>query len=432
MKRIVRLLGALFLLPWLLIATFGAHHVWAAPSQQAGAQTFTVLTGNGITTTPGEKPSWQGQNFYPGIVTIRVGDMIVWKHNSGDEPHTVTFLGPVKDPGQGVIPDPAATVPAGSPPKLILNPMHANPAGGPEYDGSAFTNSGIIAASLPGPKEFKLTFTKTGTYDYLCLLHGLVLPTGDLGGMKGKVVVLDEGSALPMTPEQVMAAGQQEIDSDAARARSLEPGVEAQVKPDEQMPDGSTKHHVTVGNMDMERNLEYQRFNPKELHINVGDSVDFSLGMSPAFHTVTLGDEPDLFSLEPQEAGAPKIVINPAVAFPAGGNIHTGTGYYNSGVLAGPNDPPEAGLKDYVLTFTRAGRYEYICVPHYTLGMTASIVVDAAASGGGTGATGTTGNEPGMPTTGSGDQWGWLLMTMLALLFVAAGALAHARSRKQT
>jgi plastocyanin len=422
MLRKFRLFGSLFLLPWLLIATFGAHYALAAPSQQAGAQTFTVLTGNGITTTPGDKPAWQGQNFYPGAVTVHVGDTIVWKHNSGAEPHTVTFLGPVKDPGQGVIPDPAATVPVGSPPKLILNPMHANPAGGPNYDGSAFTNSGIIAADLPGPQEFKLTFTKAGTYDYLCLLHGVALPTGGLAGMKGQVIVVDAGSALPMTPEQVMAAGQQQIDSDAARAKSLEPSFETQVKPDETMPDGSTMHHVTVGNMDMERNLEYQRFDPKELHVNVGDSVDFSLGMSPAFHTVTFGDEPDLFTVEPQQAGPPKLVINPLVAFPTGGNVHTGGGYYNSGVLAGPNDPPEAGIKDYVLTFTKAGRYEYICVPHYALGMSGAIVVDAVAGGGTT---------PGMPTTGSGEQSGWMLLAMLSTLFVGAGALAHIRSRKQ-
>src|SRR3954454_21429931 len=101
MFRNFRLLGALFMLPWMLIAAFGAQYVQAAPSGQAGAQTFTVLVGNGITTTPGDKPSFQGQNFYPGTVTIHAGDTIVWKHNSGGEPHTVSFLGPVKDPGPG-------------------------------------------------------------------------------------------------------------------------------------------------------------------------------------------------------------------------------------------------------------------------------------------------------------------------------------------
>ena len=210
MFRNFRMLGALFLLPWLLIAALGAQYVQAAPSQQAGAQTFTVLVGNGITTMPGDKPSFQGQNFYPSTVTIHVGDTVVWKHNSGGEPHTVTFLGPVnlKDVGPGAVPDPAATTPVGAPPKLILNPIHVNPAGGTTYDGSALSSSGIMAADLPGPKEYKLTFPKAGTYDYVCLLHSAAMPDGMLVGMVGKVVVQDASTTLPMTPEQVLAAGQ--------------------------------------------------------------------------------------------------------------------------------------------------------------------------------------------------------------------------------
>jgi plastocyanin len=426
----LRLLGGLFLLPWLLIATFGSHYAAAAPAQQTGPQTFTVLVGTGISTTAGDKPSWQGQNFYPGTVTVHVGDTVTWKHNSGAEPHTVTFLGTFTGTLDLPIPDPAASQPVGAPPKLIFNPMVVNPAGGNTYDGSTFSNSGFMAADVPGPKEYSLTFPKAGTYDYLCLLHGAVTPAG-LAGMAGKVVVVDTATALPMTPEQVTAEGQKEIDSDTARAKSLEPAMESQVKPDETMPDGSTKHHITVGNMDMERNLEYQRFAPSELHVKVGDSVDFSLGMAPAFHTVTFGDEPDLFAVEPQQAGPPKLVLNPAVIFPAGGNVHTGGGYYNSGVLAGPGSPPQAGLQDYVLTFSTAGRYEYICVPHYPLGMSGAIVVEAAATGGGTPSTEPGTGVPGMPTTGSGEQGVWLMMALLSTLVVGAGAVIRLRTRKQ-
>ncbi|MEO8285872.1 MAG: plastocyanin/azurin family copper-binding protein [Chloroflexota bacterium] len=426
MMRKLRFFCALVMLPWLLVATVGAQYASAAPAAQTGPQTFTVLVGNGIITKAGDKPSFQGQNFYPGTVTLNEGDSIVWKFNSGNEPHTVTFLGPVKDPGAPVIPDPAATTPVGAPPKLLLNPVHVNPAGGTTYDGTELTNSGIAAADIPGPKEYKLTFTKAGSYDYLCMLHATILPDGTLAGMVGKVVVQAAGSALPMTPDQVAAEGASQITSDSDRAKSLEPAMAAMAKPDEKMADGTTMHHVMVGNMDMQRNLEYQRFVPAELHINVGDTVNYSLGMAPAFHTVTMGDEPDLFTIEPQQQGPPKLVLNPAVAFPTGGNVHTGTGYYNSGVLAGPNDPPEAGIKDYMLTFTKAGRYEYLCVPHYSLGMSATIIVEAA----GTGAGGST-NVPGMPTTGSTDQSSWALLTLLSTLLVGAGALVRMRSRKK-
>ena len=420
--RKLRLMATLFVLPWLLMAAVGARYVSAAPVAQAGPQTFTVLTGAGFALQTGEKPSWQGQNFYPASITVNIGDSIVWKHNSGNEPHTVTFLGPVTDPGPPVIPDPAATMPVGSPPKLIINPMHANPAGGPTYDGSAFTNSGQIAADIPVPQEFKLTFTKAGTYDYLCLLHSGILPNGMAVGMVGKVVVQDAGSAYPMTPEQVMAEGQRLIAADMQKAMDLNPVMEETYKPAEQMADGSTMHHVAVGNMDMSRNLEFERFAPTEIRVKAGDTVEWSLGMAPAFHTVTFGDEPDLFTIEPQPQGPPNIVLNNDVLFPVGPNVHTGTGYYNSGILAGPNDPPEMGLKSYSLKFTQPGRYEYICVPHYSLGMIGTVVVEAATTTGGT--------PVGMPQTGAGDA-GWLLPGLLALALALSGIAVRVASHKR-
>jgi hypothetical protein len=111
-------------------------------------------------------------------------------------------------------------------------------------------------------------------------------------------------------------------------------------------------------------------------------------------------------------------VINNAVVFPVGEFVHTGTGYYNSGVLAGPNDPPEAGLKSYSLKFTQPGRYEYICVPHYSLGMVGTIIVEAAA--GGTGSAG--GGPVGMPVTGAGDS-NWLYFVLVALVLAMAGVV---------
>jgi plastocyanin len=426
MKKL-RLLATLFVLPWLVVATIGTRYVMAAPAEQAGAQTFTALVGNGISTKTGEKPSWQGQNFYPASITLNVGDSIQWKFNSGNEPHTLTFMGPVTSTGELFVPDPAYSPPVSGPPKILFNPEVVNPAGGTSYDGSAFTNSGVRAADVPAPMDYTLTFTKAGTYDYVCLLHSATLPNGAKVGMVGKVIVQDAGSTRPMTPEQVMAEGQKQIDSDIQRAKDLEPMMTAMAKPSETMADGSTMHHVTVGNMDMERNLEFERFTPRDVNIKVGDTVEFSLGMAPAFHTVTLGDEPELLMFEPQPEGAPKVVVNNAVLLPAGGPVHTGTGYYNSGPLAGPMDPPERGIKSYTLKFTQAGRYEYICVPHYSLGMVGTIIVAAADSAGSP----TPGTTIGMPQTGSTDP-GWLIYGLVALAVVLGGVVVTiiTRTRK--
>src|SRR5437868_1698926 len=92
MIRKLRLLGALFILPWLLIATFGARFVNAAPA--GAAQTWTVTMGHEVFTEAGEKSSWQIDRFYPETLTIVAGDSITFKHDAGVEPHTVGLLGP--------------------------------------------------------------------------------------------------------------------------------------------------------------------------------------------------------------------------------------------------------------------------------------------------------------------------------------------------
>jgi plastocyanin len=420
MIRKLRFLGAIFLLPWLLMAAMGTRYTEAAPAQQA--MTFTVMVGNAIHTEQGEKPSWQGQNFYPGTLTINEGDSITWKFDTGNEPHTVSFLGPITDTASvfsPVAPDPDTPIGPQGPTKFIINPMVGNPQGGTSYDGSAFTSSGMRAADIPAPKEYTLSFPKAGTYDYVCLLHAAPGPDGAIVGMKGTITVQAAGGTRPMTPEQAMAQGKQQQDSDAARAAQLEPQMAGMVKPSETMPDGSTKHHVEVGGMDMERNLEYQRFTPKTLTVKQGDSVEWSMSM-PGFHTVTFGEEPELVIIEPQPAGPPKQVINP-MFFPAGGAVHTGTGYYNSGPMAGPGSPPEAGVQSYALKFAAPGRFEYICIPHYTLGMDGTIVVEAATGGV---------PGPGMPTTGSGDALNTALLAALLSLAGIAGGLWLIKERR--
>lgn len=85
---------------------------------------------------------------------------MTWKDLSSNEPHTVTF--PVA--GQAL-------------PPLPGDPF-TPPIGGSTYDGSSITNSGVMN---PGG-SYSLTFTKAGTYTYMCLFH-------DAFGMIGTVVV---------------------------------------------------------------------------------------------------------------------------------------------------------------------------------------------------------------------------------------------------
>ncbi|CAG0960520.1 MAG: plastocyanin/azurin family copper-binding protein [Candidatus Methanoperedens sp.] len=105
--------------------------------------------------------------YIPDPLTIHTDDTVVWTQMNSMMIHTVTF--PVA--GQ--------PVPEFILPNLSINPAAAAPAGGSVYNGTDFFNSGVLS---PG-QNYTLTFTKPGTYDYLCLLH-------DEMGMKGKVIVL--------------------------------------------------------------------------------------------------------------------------------------------------------------------------------------------------------------------------------------------------
>ena len=438
--RNFKLLGAMFVLPWLLVAAFGARYVQGAPLAQPAATNFTVVVGNPIYTEEGEKPTWQGQNFYPGTLTVNVGDSVTWKFDAGNEPHTVTFMGPVTGTIESFFPDPDAGPPApGAPPKLIANPLVQLPQGTSSYDGSALTSSGLVADDIPGPQEYTLTFPKAGTYQYICLLHAVPGPGGELVGMIGTITVQEAGSAYPQTPEQAVAAGQQQRDQEAARAKTLEAEMAAHAVPPVAMPDGSMKHHVEVGGMDMQANLEYHRFTPKTLNIKQGDTVEWSMSM-PGFHTVTFGDEPQIFTIEAAQAGPPKLVLNPQF-FPAGGTEHTGTGYYNSGPIASADQPPDPMfVQSYSLKFTQAGRYEYICIPHYPMGMDATVIVETASAGAPApagaveappaaapeAAPATNGTDAGMPSTGS--EATWLLPAVVGgLLLALAGVTVRVR-----
>jgi len=91
-----------------------------------------------------------GKSVTDTTVRVPVGGTITWYNESNNEPHTVTF---------GI---------AGKPfPKL--NPFGPK-IGGSTYDGTAITSSGVIPP-VPGINSYSLTFTKAGTYPYICLIH---------------------------------------------------------------------------------------------------------------------------------------------------------------------------------------------------------------------------------------------------------------------
>ncbi|HEY7033151.1 MAG TPA: hypothetical protein VH482_17560 [Thermomicrobiales bacterium] len=142
--------------------------------------------------------------------------------------------------------------------------------------------------------------------------------------------------------------------------------------------DGSILWHVKVGDMKMEQKpiVELHGFFPGEITINAGDSIWFDYGMG-GFHTVSFlsgGQVPPILIPDPEadtpEGGAPpQLIIHPQIPFPHGGDTYDGTGYVSSGIdfFRDPTQP-------YVLKFTKAGSYDYLCLIHPSV-MKAKVIV---------------------------------------------------------
>jgi plastocyanin len=112
--------------------------------------------------------SWGDQlvavnRFAPETVSIKVGQTVTWRDASPFMPHTVSFQPPFKSPDE-----PNAFLPIGA------------KSGSPFAGGVA--HSGIFGPKPVFPADgFSLTFTKAGTYPYLCLLHPGMAGTVQVG-----------------------------------------------------------------------------------------------------------------------------------------------------------------------------------------------------------------------------------------------------------
>jgi plastocyanin len=167
------------------------------------------------------------------------------------------------------------------------------------------------------------------------------------------------------------------------RARAQEGGTPVPMVTPEFGPqaDGSTMWRVQVGEMNMEEQYEFHAFFPGEITINEGDSIWFDFGMG-GFHTVTFlsGAEPPMLWITdpggatPEAGTEPTLFLNPDLVFETGGTAYDGTSYVSSGidVFRDPTIP-------YVVTFSKAGTYDYECVIHRHV-MFAKVIVQAAGS----------------------------------------------------
>jgi plastocyanin len=347
----------------MLLSGFSSPAVAAEVNDEAqksvGPQTFTV--------TVGYEDVARGamvNAFFPASLKIHTGDTVNWIQNT-HEIHTVTFLAGAPMPDL-IIPAPAN--PVGP---LMINPLAAFPAAPADgkYDGSTYANSGIMSTDPGQPTQFSLTFTKAGTYEYVCLVHGMM--------MSGKVIVEDSSVRIP-SPNQVKAEAKHELNRYKNQIPEVIEAARRMVKPPVKNPDGSKTYTVFLGYA--KGAIDLASFFPKNLVVHPGDTVNWVLSPSNmAPHTVTfLNGTPDqglVVPFVPPSGPPPLLIFNPAILFPSNAGVPLmPTGYINSGLL----DPTQPGPHSFSLQIGNfTGPITYQCLLHDASGMVGKLIVVA-------------------------------------------------------
>jgi plastocyanin len=327
-----RVLMAMIVLPLLgLPFTLG-------PRTAAAAQTWTVLVG-------GNTRDWAvvSNAYHPRVVEIAVGDTVKWEIEGF---HTVTFL-------SGATPL-ALEVEEGG--KRYLNPQVFFPVGASTYDGAGVRNSGV-PKEFPKPSSYQLTFTKAGTYQYSCAIHG--------PGQSGTVVV---GTRARSTPAAVLAKGK------AERQATLKAGQAALAR----LAATRAGNEVIVPMIgDGKAGYSLFRYTRSPLTVKRGTTVTWVMKDPFEIHTVTFfagARQPELIVAEPQPGGPPRLRFHEQVVMVSQTQTYDGRGLVNSGILF-PEGTPPALPKRYSLTFTKPGRYEYVCQIHTPVEQMKGVIV---------------------------------------------------------
>jgi plastocyanin len=368
----------------LLLGAAGLTTTGIGTARLVAGQEATPEAGAMATPALGERPDgsrvWRVQvagnneaeilefmTFFPRELTINAGDTVFFDFQGHHAPHTVTFLSGEEAPKLIVPAGDSGTPAAGAPPEIMFNPAAAFPAGGNTYDGTGVLNSGLNVL-FPPDQTFTVTFSAPGSFDYLCLVHPLM--------MKGTVTVQEQGASVPYE--------QTDIDSMVVEhmAQLTEDGkaLIAEYANTATPTAGSTNGNVWDVRAGAEGDeVAVLRFMPDNLTIAAGDTVRWTVESELEPHTVTfLGGEepPDLIEPQMQEGGPPKLVFNPDVVGRVGPDVYSGTGYANSGAM-GADFEEYTGLTTYELTFDTPGEYPYYCALHGspTMGMRAKVTV---------------------------------------------------------
>jgi plastocyanin len=274
--------------------------------------------------------------FLPEKVKVAKGTTVTWDI-AGPEPHSVTFVPPGTDVPPSVETDESLTFPT--------------PATAP-YDGSTLVNSGVLPLGETSEvQKFSMSFGKTGSYTYYCVLHP---------NMVGTVTVTDDTQD---SQQKITKTGNQQ------KAKYLKEGEAAKAKLLEAKPkatknsDGSTTYTVEMGTSTA--HTDVLGFAPTPRKVKSGDQVTF-VNNSSAPHTASFGG-----TLVPTIPTAENVVQ--AQPGPSPQTLAQDT-YLNTGWLPPKTKQgPPLAARSYTYSVPAPGKYTYVCVLHLPSGMAGEI-----------------------------------------------------------
>ncbi len=284
----------------------------------------------------------QALAFLPNEIWIHEGDNITWQWNT-DEIHTLSFL----------------TTGARMPFQVGCPGFATSPA---TFDGTKCVSTPFF---LKGA-SFTVSFPQTGNFKFVCLVHN---------NMTGVVHVLELGEVLPhdqdfYDDEAVAQAHALLSDTDGLGNDEAE-GPEHGRHGENQVTAGRGEISATPGGQDT---LSILRFIEHTIVIHAGETVEWTNSDPVTPHTITFGKEP----ANPMPPSA-------NVTMDADGALHATISSTSDNVHSGfvraaaqeriglPQSP--LSVTRFRVTFTKAGKYPYICALHDDLGMKGEVTV---------------------------------------------------------
>jgi plastocyanin len=274
--------------------------------------------------------------YLPSKVKVAKGTTVTW-NVAGPEPHSVTFVPPGTKVPPSTGTDPTLTFPT--------------PATGP-YDGSTLVNSGVLPL---GPatevQKFSMSFGKTGTYTYYCVLHP---------NMVGTVTVTDDTQD---SQSKITKTGNKEKSKYFKEGEAAKAKLTSSKAKSTENSDGTTTYTVEMGASTA--HTDVLAFSPTPRDVKAGDQVTF-VNNSAAPHTASFGG-----TLIPTIPTADN-VVNP-VPGPSPQTLAPDT-YINTGWLPPKTKQgPPLSARSYTYTVPSAGKWMYACVLHLPSGMAGEI-----------------------------------------------------------